>query len=81
MSYTDPCSHLNRTVIEKTPHIDCYSSGTDEYSRKDGLPLTKEDIILLNYRGWVYKPHQHKSNKGEVGDLAVRVDWSLDTSG
>lgn len=81
MNYTDPCAHLNRQVIEATPHVNCYSRGTDEYTRKDGAPLTEDDLRLLNFRGWVYKPNQHKSNRGQAGDLAVRVDWVLDTSG
>lgn len=81
MTYTDLCAHMNRVVISAEPHKNCYSCGTDEYTRKDGLPFTEEDIRLLNYRGWVYKVSQNKRSKGEVGDTVLRVDWSLDTSG
>lgn len=47
-------------------------SGTDEYTRKDGQPLTEQDIKDLKPRGWM---------KGKAGDLSVKIDWSLDSSG
>jgi len=63
--------NFNSKVISSKPHVNCYSSGVDEYSRKDGLPLTKDDLVALSFRGFIV---------GNEGDMKVQVMWSWDSS-
>ena len=54
----------------------CYSEGKDEWSRKDGQPLTTEDLIAIQ----MDSPGQGSNINGKAGDLKVVHSWFFDSS-
>ena len=55
----------------------CCETGTSRYLRKDGKPITQDDIdTLLNY--WI---GQERKVTGNVGDAFVEYYYMCDSSG
>lgn len=69
-------------IFEKVPEQSKYSSsncwheGHSVYRRKDGLPITQDDIDVLNTRVF----GQTNIVRGNVGDMTIAHDWVCDSS-
>lgn len=54
----------------------CYSTGTDQFVRKDGQPINEEDIRAVDFR----RIGQGHSVKGVPGGMDIVHEWSVDSS-
>lgn len=54
----------------------CYRSGKDRFTRKDGMPVTEEDIRAVDMR----RMGQGHHVKGSPGDMEIIHDWFVDSS-
>lgn len=54
----------------------CYSEGVTSYSRKDGLPITEEDIRAID----MCRYGQGHAIQGKAGDPEVFHHWYCDSS-
>lgn len=54
----------------------CYAEGEIIYKRKDGNPITQDDIDALNH----FSFGQGNDIRGKVGDATVEQRWICDSS-
>lgn len=69
-------TYLNKEYVSSGSLFRCYHEGVDNYTRKDGLPLTEEDIKAIH----MASPGQGSEIVGDVGYLKVRHKWFVDSS-
>src|SRR5574343_1285068 len=55
----------------------CYTEGQNKFCRKDGKPLTEEDIRVIADTA---SGNMDVRVKGKAGDLSVLQDWAIDSS-
>jgi len=67
---------LNKQLLSRGKPYNCYHEGVDLYTRKDGQPLTAEDVRAI-YEG---SPGQGSKVLGKAGDLEVKHEWFIDSS-
>ena len=53
----------------------CYTSGSEDWSRRDGLPLTQEDMNAINALSY----GQVTGTKNNTGDMVAHVKWVCDS--
>lgn len=54
----------------------CYRSGKDRFRRKDGLPISQEDIRAVDRR----RIGQGHHVRGNPGDMEIIHEWAVDSS-
>jgi hypothetical protein len=54
----------------------CYSEGVTKYVRKDGSPITEEDIRAVD----LHRIGQGHSVRGKPGDMEILHHWYCDSS-
>lgn len=54
----------------------CYRTGSEDWSRQDGTPLTQQDIDMINALSY----GQYTGTKNKPGDMVAHLTWVCDSS-
>lgn len=70
-------TYLDREVIERKTPFNCYNTGLDRYTRKDGQLLTFDDIEAVKFLDF------GQCNVFTVSDnqMSIQHRWECDSSG
>ena len=67
--------HLHKRVVSHVQARNCLQRGKDGYVRKDGMPITQDDMDTIG----AVDNGQYNIVEGKVGDLEVFQVWECDS--